>query len=382
MPAPLLVATSISASLAMGLVSVFFQTVQDHLRERLGVSEDRLARLRKLLIFSLVPLMPMAGSLVDHWGLHPTLFTGSLVLGLAVSWLAVCRNLPSLLWGVLGLGFAGACVTVAGVSLMPAALRLAPRWSVGAALCLGYVFVGLASLLTPRFVQWTAGRLGFRRVVLFLGLLCLLPGTLAALANAEIPQPAPVLESSPFDVRFWLIALSAFLYFPVERSLQIWPRPYLAEIGYTDRSVVRLLVGFWVAFLVFRFGLAWMIREGNEAVLIFVLLVVSSMIMGNLAGAYAPSSGYFGFWLIGACYGPLMPALLAILLDVESPRGIPGQALGFFFALGALNALLVQPVVVAFAKRHPPRVVMRIPMLLALATAAPVLALGLIRFMK
>ena len=46
MPSPLLVATSISASLAMGLVSVFFQSVQDHLRERLQVSEDRLAQLR------------------------------------------------------------------------------------------------------------------------------------------------------------------------------------------------------------------------------------------------------------------------------------------------------------------------------------------------
>ena len=143
---------------------------------------------------------------------------------------------------------------------------------------------------------------------------------------------------------------------------------------------MRLLVGFWCAFLLFRFGLGWMIRQGNDAWLVLVLLVVSSMILGNLAGAYAPSSGYFGVWLVGACYGPLLPALLGILLDLESPRRIEGQAVGVVFALGALSTLLVQPALTAYAKSHAPRATMRIPMVLGLLMAAPMLVVTLLRF--
>jgi hypothetical protein len=204
---------------------------------------------------------------------------------------------------------------------------------------------------------------------------------LAALAVAEIPEPVLVPGISLYDLRFWLVALVAFLYFPLEQSLEIWPRPYLAEIGYSGRSVIRLVVGFWCAFLLLRFGLGWMIRQGNEAWLVLVLLILSSMVLGNLAGAYAPTSGFLGFWLVGACYGPISPALLGIL-EVDGTERIPGQTVGVIFALGALSSLIVQPLFLAFAKRHPPRESMRILTLLGLLMAAPMLVVALIRFWK
>src|SRR4029077_15569929 len=84
MPSPLLALTSISTALAMGLVPGFFRSSQVFLRERLPLSEYRLDRLNQLLILSWVPLMPLAGWLSDRWGVREVLFTGSLVLGLAV----------------------------------------------------------------------------------------------------------------------------------------------------------------------------------------------------------------------------------------------------------------------------------------------------------
>src|SRR5947207_2793865 len=117
MPSPLLIATSISTALALGLVPGFFRSLRAPLQDRLQIPEGRLHRLDKLLILSWVPLMPLAGWLVDHWGLHEVLFSGSLALGLAVSWFALCQTFAGLLWGILGLGIAGACVTTAGVTL-------------------------------------------------------------------------------------------------------------------------------------------------------------------------------------------------------------------------------------------------------------------------
>src|SRR5438105_13911909 len=260
MPSPVLGLASISTALAMGLVPVLLRSLQPSLRERLALSESRLERLDQLLVLSWVPLMPLVGWLVANWGLQEVLFTGSLVLGLAVSCLALCQSASGLLWGVFGVASAGACITVAGVALMPVALHPSPRvpadrWSVGASICLGYVFVGLASVLTPTVIAWLSRPLGARRTVLSLSLLCLLPAALIALIKDEVPETIPAQEATLYDVRFWLIAFVAFLYFPLERSLEIWPRPYLAEIGYTARNIIRLVAGFWCAFLILRFGL-------------------------------------------------------------------------------------------------------------------------------
>lgn len=381
MPAPLLIATSVSTALAMGLVSTLFGALKDSLREPLHLADSRLNQLHKLLLLSWLPLMPLAGWLVDHWGLHQVLFVGGMLLSLAVSWLGICQSLLGLAGGVLGLGLAGALLITSGTALMPIALQLDDRWSLAAALGLGFALVGLAALLAPSCVRWLGRRLGTQKALLTIGLVCLVPALLVALCKNDIPDPAAPrpAESAVIDLRFWLLALATCLYFPLEQSLSVWPKPYLTEIG-AGRSLARLLVGFWCTYLLCRFGLGWMIRQGNEAWLVLVLLVVSSMVLGNLAGAYAPSSGFVGVWLVAACYGPLLPSLLAIALDLGEMRGLRGQAVGILFALGAASTLIVEPVLTAFAKRRVPRATMRIPMVLGLIMAAPILVLALIRY--
>ena len=381
MPSPLLVAASITSALALGLVPVLLSTLQGFFHQSLAIPEQRLTRLHKTMILSWVVLMPLSGWLVDRVGVQDILFAGNLGLALAIAWLALCQNYSSIVWGVMGLSVAGAFTTTGTVVLMRDGLKLMSGWSMAAALCLGYVFVALASLLVPRVLPWLIRNFGFRHAVLSLGLVCLIPSTLVALARSDIPPPeqAIVLEATFQDAAVWLVILVAFFYFPLERSLEVWPKPYLEELGYTARSLTRLLVGFWVAFLVWRFGLGWMIRQGNEAWLVLVLLVVSSMILGNLVGAYAPSSGYVGVWLLGACYGPLFPALLGLLLSLPGTRGIPGLAVGVLFALSALNSLTVQPWFLAYARSHTTRMSMRIPMILGLLMAAPILIVALIR---
>ncbi len=341
MSSPLMAATSVSAALAMGMAAVLFKHIEGPLAARLQLPQGRLERFHLLLLLSWVPLMPLAGWLVDRWGPAHVLFVGSLGLSLAVASLGLCQKTTSLFWAVLGLGIAVALVSTAGVVFMPLALTPTPAtgrgaWSVGASICLGYVFVGLAMFLTPSAFAWCTRQVGFARALLLLALLCLVPATLVSLVSTGNPDfGLPVARNGAlFDLRFWLILLVALLYFPLEFSLDIWPRPYLTDIGYADRSLIRLLIGFWCAFLVMRFGLGWIVRPGNEAWLMLVLALLSSMVVGNLAGAYGQSSGCLGFWMVGACYGALLPCLLAILLQWQGPRGAAGQATGVLFAPG------------------------------------------------
>jgi MFS family permease len=373
-PSPLQIATSISTALTIGLVPIFFGTMRAPLEQRVQLPAGRLDWLEKLLFLSWVPLMPLAGWLVDHWGTHQVLFIGSLLLGLSIAWLALAQTYARVLWGIAGLSLAGAFITVGGIAFM---------WNAGVSLCLGFVFVNLAFLLTPQLFPPLLERMTFRRAFLAVGLLCLLPAALVALVKSD-PNIAPVAvpNESSFDIRFWLIALSAFLYFPLESSLQIWPRRYLAEIGFETQTIPHIIIGFWCAFLLMRFGLGLIIRPGNETWLLLTLLVLSSVVLGNLAGAYAPSSGSLGFWLVGACYGPLLPVLLGILFGLQVPRGNSGQALGIIFALSAASTLIVRPFLVAYANKNPPRALMRVMTVLGLVMAAPMVVLAVIRFAR
>ncbi len=356
------------------MVPIFFRTIRAPLEQRAQLPAGRLDWLEKLLVLSWIPLMPLAGWLVDHWGTHQVLFTGSLLLALAMAWLALAQTYAHVLWGITGLGVAGALLTVGGIAFIGNA---------GVSLGLGFVFVSLAYLLTPHLFPRLLERMTFRRTFLAVGLLCLLPAALVALVKSDPDvAAAAVPNESSYDIRFWLIALSAFLYFPLESSLQIWPRHYLTEIGFSSQTIPHVIIGFWCAFLLTRFSLGLIIRPGNETWLLLTLLVLSSVVLGNLAGAYAPSSGCLGFWLVGACYGPLLPVLLGILFRIQVPHGNSGQALGIIFALGSASTLIVRPFLVAYANKNSPRALMRVLTVLGLVMAAPTVVLAVIRFAR
>ena len=380
MATPLLIAAAISTSLVMGLASRIFSAVAESLEERLQLSERRLKRMHAALVLAYVPLMPVAGRLVDSWDLLDVLFLGALLLSVAISWIGLCRNLKGLFWGVAGLALGTACLATAGVNLMAPALSLHPRGSTGAALALGFVFVGLAALLTAPLLERLVRLLGFQKALLTAGFSCLIPAGLAALIKGSLPAAAAAGDGAALlSIPFALLMLLAFSYAALNMSLEIWVAPYLHEIGYSGRSLFRLVVAFWAGYLLCRFGLTWMIRSGNEAWLVLVLLAAAAMLLGNLTGAYAANSGYWGFWLVGAACGPLWPALLALAIDTPDLRGMSGQAVGILLALTALGALITRPLLESFAKAHAPRECIRIPMLISLAMAAPVLMLALMK---
>ena len=80
--------------------------------------------------------------------------------------------------------------------------------------------------------------------------------------------------------------------------------------------------------------------------------------------------------MTGAFYGPLLPGFLALVLDLFPT--LPATALGMMLALSGLDTLIVRPAMTTLARRQPARVVMCVPMILALVIAALLLVLALI----
>jgi hypothetical protein len=110
-----------------------------------------------------------------------------------------------------------------------------------------------------------------------------------------------------------------------------------------------------------------------------LFVIGSAFVLGNLAGGFDVGSGTLGFWLAGACYGPILPGLLGMALDFYAPNPLPGSALGVLLALSGLDTLLMRPIMDKFARGRPARSVMRAPTFLAIVLAAPLLLLAFLR---
>lgn len=380
MASPFLIAVTVASALAIGLLHALLETVRPALQERHGLDPEQGRRLSRLFAIFSVPLLVFTGWLGDQVGHAAMIFAGSLVLGVGVALLTQARQ--SLPWAVFAMAAGGSAITTAGLALM--AVTLIPHRAAGASLNVGFIFIGLAALATPAALPWFFTRIGFRKTLVIVALLCLAPALCVLLVPDKTefvpPKTLMPIELIFNDARFWLIVFPVFLYFPLDRSLDVWTKPFLTEFGYRGSAITRLFVGFWVAFLLMRLAFGWIFIPGYEVWLLLLLLVISSMILGNLMGAYASSSGYFGLWLVGACYGPLLPGFLGVLVDFDRNYSVPTVVLGGVFALGFLSDLLIEPRFVAYASTRTARASMRIPMVLALIMAAPILMLAVIRY--
>jgi hypothetical protein len=140
------------------------------------------------------------------------------------------------------------------------------------------------------------------------------------------------------------------------------------------------MIAFWIAYLAARLCTFWFVPHfGYDRApwLLLAFALISAMVVGNLVGANESSSGTFGFWLLGFCYGPLLPGFLGMIWDrYPIQRGL---LLGTMLAIGSVYHAALNPVLSRYLERHSARQAMRLPMILMLALAAPLLVLILVQ---
>jgi MFS family permease len=330
--------------------------------------------------------MPLAGWALDEWtgSSREILFFALVALILGVAWLALARSLSSLFGSAVLLGLAYSVVATTTLRLMPIAF-FTESDRLFASLQAGFVAVGLGALIGPWIVHFIERRTGYRHGLLYLSVALILPAALIALCPrthfAGMPQPALIgLDDVLTHSHLALIVGAILVFFAVENCLEFWPEAYLRELGYQARGVNLAMTGFWLAFIAMR-GVAawWLYHHPTHGIgLTLLLVIVASLVIGNLASGYEIGSASLGFWLLGACYGPLLPGMLGIAMSLyDFP--LPTSALGALLALSGLDTLLVRPMMSVFAKGRPARKVMRVPTVLAMLLAAPLILLLLLR---
>jgi MFS family permease len=379
----LLIASAATSGFAIGLVPTLVDTVRAPLCRQMQAPEQRVGRILSLFYLCWLPAMPVAGWLVDHGRDKEILFFGLLGCVLGIAWLGMAQTLWSLFTSVLVLGVGYAMLATAGIRLMPAALGFTPQISTVAALNVGFVFVVFGAVAGPWLVAHAERRWGYRQGLLYLSLGLVVAAGLVFLVPAGDFRKVERIASVGYllrDIRLGLMAGVVLLYFALENCLEVWPAPFLRELRYEGRGLTIALLVFWGAFTLLRIAMGWLPDNSWVPWILLGLLLISGFTMGNLSAANERTSGSIGFWLVAVCYGPLLPGFLALVMNFYPE--LPATALGVMLALGGLDTLVVRPWVTSLARRRPARNVMRVPMILALLMAAPLLVLALLALLK
>ncbi len=332
-------------------------------------------------LLAMTPTLLVGGLAVDAWGGRgggrDILFAGVLLgcLGLAALGPRTSKSSPVPVLLMLGLAWG---------LLVPSALSLmaGDPWGThgrAAALNLGFFCVAVGALIGPFLVEFLKRRMSLNNSMLVLGLVGLVSGFLVMLTdkvNFVVPITAEEVRSLLSEPALWLAAVVGLIALPLESALTVWPRPFLARLGYGEKPINVWLVAFWVVFLAARLTAGLFLPDGHEGwwVLGFFLLV--ALTMGNMAGAYGHASGW-GLLLVGAFQGPIWPSFLGLVLSLFP--GHPFTATAIVYAAGTLGCLLSLPFLGSFVRGHSMRTSFAVFLGLNLAMAAPLLVLALMK---
>jgi MFS family permease len=373
-----LVPVALASALACGVLLALPACIKQPLAERLGMSEGRTNLLMAVLNLTLIPLLPLAGVLTDHMGVEHALIAGSLLAALGVSLLALYDSFATAFATVLLIGAATASLLTSTTVLLPMTFCADKP---AAALNLGYVFVGLALVLTGLLSGTLLPGIRWRRTLLLVALFCLLPALAAALTSAQLFGNDHLAEQRVLqEPVMWLAGLVCFLYLPLETALSLWATSNLKNLGYAERRAAWLLGGFWAAFLLSRLAMAGILYTSHwhphKAVwFLFGFGICLAIALGNLAGAASRVSTAWGLLLAGLFCGPIYPTLIGMVIGRFPAE--PGTAFGTIQAVGTLGLLLTGPMIAFSVRQTTVPQALRVPLAASLLLAAVALVLGL-----
>lgn len=365
---PIVLILTVSCAFTFGLIVVLLVCMRVHLADHLQINRQRAGGLWAAMNFFLVPLSAVAGLWIDLGDVRWVIIVGSAATCLALLMLRSRHGLFGFLLTSLG----GACLSTSAIVLMPRAFF--GENEAAASLNMGHVFFALGALLAPTLADVLLRALGLKRTLTLLALGCMVPGILAVLTPThEVPagQESNLLALL-HDPLIWIATAFFFLYAPIEGCLHSWATTYLRKVGHGEKSVQRLIAGFWTAFLAARLVTAYLqharwLPAGTERWTLFALAVLSTVMIGNLLGtAYRENAGR-GFLALGFFLGPIFPTLIGVLFhfyagDQHTVQGGAGAVYGLVFLLGSAGSLFFGPWISARAEGASAQEALRAPL--------------------
>jgi fucose permease len=372
-----------TAAFVVGLLLALPGWLRHALAERLCLARGRVDGLLAALNLALIPMMLIAGTVIDTIGVRAVLIVGALICAVAVFSLTLKSSYPAVLGALVGLGAGLACLSTGAVVLMPHAFGFSSH-ETAASLNLGFVFFSLGALVTPTLADLLMRTARFEKTMAVLALICLVPAVVAALV--PLPSVTETNEKAGLgdvlgDPYFWFVGCAFLLYAPLEFAFSAWGVTYLTgDQKFAPRQAAWLMSLFWLAFVSSRVLMTAIFHathwsESVGAWIVLGLAAVSAGVVANLAGEAKPRRAAWELLLLGFVLGPIFPTLAALTLN-HFPAN-RGTAFGALFAFGSLGSLLLAPLLSVFTRGQTTLRALRLLAPLAMLLVVVALALAL-----
>jgi fucose permease len=365
-----LMGTACAGLFTFGIMTSFLGATLPELSTRLNFDLARGGTLFSFLYFPQIPMVFLAGPLIDRFGKRPVLAGGFLFCAGALLGMAYAPSYAVLGALLIVLGLGGSSAMAASNTLIP---DLYPQ-NPSSALNLGNIFFGVGAVFFPWVVAVMTESLGLVSTLWFIALLV---AAVAVVALLETFPPA--LWAGGFDWRearkvaldpaVILLAWVLFFYSAMEISTAGWIRTYLErDFQASAQTSQIILTVFWVMLMLGRLAASQAVKKVHGPRLVLGASVGAAV--GLLVLALAPNAptAAVGVVICGLCYAPVFPTTAGTASTYFSK--LFGTVFGILMTLALLSGAVVPPAIGYIAERTTVRAGMWILVCIALLLLA------------
>jgi FHS family glucose/mannose:H+ symporter-like MFS transporter len=337
--------TACAGLFTYGVVASFLGATLPELRARSALDLTVAGTLFSFLYIPQVPMVFLAGPLIDRFGKKLVLAAGFLCSAAALVGMAYAHSyafLGALLF-ILGLGSSSAMA--AANTLIP---DLYPE-NPSSGLNMGGIFFGVGAVFFPWLVTLMAHRLGLVATLWFIALLV---GLVAVVALAQKFPPASMAGGFDWNQAMSLVinpaviilACVLFFYTALEVSTAGWIRTFLErDLAVAPKTSSIILTTFWVMMMLGRLIASQVVKRVRGPQLVLGSSV--GAIIGLLLIALAPNvlMATSGAVICGLSYAAVFPTT-AGTASTYFPR-IFGTVFGMLMALALLSGAVIPPAI-------------------------------------
>ena len=306
---PYLMGTACAGLFTFGVMTSFLGATLPELSARSGFDLARSGTLFSFLYFPQVPMVFLAGPLIDRFGKKLVLAAGFLCSAAALVGMAYAPSYAVLGALLVLLGLGGSSAMAAANTLIP---DLHPE-NPSSALNLGGIFFGVGAVFFPWLVALMTRRFGLVATLWFIALLV---GLVAFVAMMQSFPPASMAGGFDWNQALSLtinpaviiLASVLFFYSALEISTAGWIRTFLEkDLAVSARNSTIILTTFWIMMMLGRLAASRVVKRVRGPQLL--LGCAAGAIVGLLLMALAPSVevAAAGIGLCGLCYAPVFP---------------------------------------------------------------------------
>ncbi len=345
-----LMGTACAGLFTFGVMTSFLGATLPELGVRLQFDLARGGALFSFLYLPQIPMVFLAGPLIDRFGKKPILAGGFLLCAAALVGIAYAPSYAALAALLVALGLGGTSAMSAANTLIPDLYPDNPS----SALNLGGVFFGVGAIFFPWLVVLMAARLG---LVLTLWFITLLVAGVAVVALLQAFPPASAgggfnwLEARRLALHpvVIILALVLFFYSAVEISTAGWTRTFLEHDLFASPSTSKaILTTFWVAMMAGRLAASQVVKfvRGTHLLMGAALGAVCGLLV--VATAHSVGAATAGIVICGLAYAPVFPTT-AGTASTYFPK-LFATAFGILMAVGLSAGVILPPAIGYVAK--------------------------------